>query len=804
MVLIIGEPGIGKSRLLRACKKRLSDAPHLWLECAGSPYHRHTPFHAIAEMLKQGPEWQSAESTHDRIKTIERSLKLAQLSLSETFPLIASLLHLPLPEQYTAPDLLPDAQRKHTLSILVTWLLAATQLQPVVFVAEDLHWADPSSLELLELLAKQASTARILLLATARPEFRTPWPLLAHHMQMTLPRLSATQTRKMTQYIARKKLLTPELIDALIIRTEGVPLFIEELSTTALEASDFRTPPLYTLPSTLHDSLIARLDRLGSAKKVAQIVAVFGRQCSYRLLCQVVSLPKAELDRALLQLSETELLYQRGQSPDLHYVFKHTLIRDAAYESLLKRDRHQLHKQVFQVLTETLDETVVEPEVTAYHAKAAGLTTEALTHYERAATQARARSAHIEAVAHLRQAIALLESLPRDEDHRAREVTLQLTLGGSLSSTLGFGHPELEEAFTHARMLCDQGKTDPRLATALLGLSLTHSARGEPAEGEALANRIFQFEAKAKTPALLIAAHGRIALPQHFQGRFAPSLNHAQQALSIYNSSGIHRQATLMLDQDWLVTAHVWVAWNQWHLGYPERALAASHQAIDQAQNGEYPLAVGAALCWGAAVYGWRGDIQSLRERANELISLANRQSMPVYLGWGKVLLGWSLIQSDPEAAINTISESAGLLAETGNLTGTEMQIRFLVEAMRAAGQAAEALPVLDKALDFAERTGVHRGDAELHRLRAEIMLEIEPDNVAEAETQLNLALKIAQAQEARSFLRLAATSLARRWLKQNKQQAAHTLLTPAYQWFTEGFDTYDLIQAKALLKELS
>jgi len=796
VVLVTGEPGIGKSRLLHAFREQLVDEPRLWIECAASAYHQHTPFHAVVEMLRNALAWRGDESLEDRLRTLEQSLTRSQMPLDEAVPLVAPLLGLPVPERYAPLGLLPDAQRKRTIATLVTWLSGAARLQPVVLVVEDLHWADPSSLELLELLVREVANARVLVLGTARPEFREPWPLLAHHAQIVLPRLSAQQVREMAKHVAKEKTLTPALVDALIARTEGVPLFVEELSTAMLEEGDLRIGPVRPLPGTLHDSLVARLDRLGSAKEVAQIGAVLGRHFSYGLLRTVAALPESELEAALGRLADAELLYRHGQPPEATYAFKHALVRDAAYESLLKRSRQGLHGRVFHALT--AEGLAVEPEVTAQHAEAAGFVAEGIAHYERAGAQARARSAHAEAVAHSRRAIAMLGTLPEDEDRRTRELMLQLAIGGSLMATRGSGHPDTEAALARALSLCDQGGSDPRLAPALLGLSLVHSLHGNPDEGVALAERVLRLGEESGSPTLLVGAHARIAHPLYYQGSFASSLTHAERAIAVYGAAGVERHAAQMLDQDWVVTAHCWRAWNQWHLGYPDRAWDAAGHALDLARTSAYPLALGGALTWACVLYGWRGDGQLLREHVEELVSLSERQSMPMYLGLGKALLGWSLVGLDPTAAVATLYEGIELFVGTGIVAGTGHLACFLAEALRAAGRLADAIRELDEALAVAERTGMRHEVAELHRLRAAILLELEP--TSEAETLLHRALEIARAQGAKSYELRAATSLARHWQRLGRNAEARALLSPVYEWFTEGFDTRDLQDAKALL----
>src|SRR5215469_352468 len=339
LALVVGEPGIGKSRLVEEFRVRIKDEPHLWIECAGEQFSANTPFHAVIQILDQGLGWRGDESKEERVGQLERSLELAGLKLGEAAPLIAEMLNLPIPEKYPPLMFAPDQKRRRLLANLAAWVLNVARLQPVVIVLEDLHWVDPSTLELMQTLVEQAATAPLLLLYTARPEFRAPWPMRAHHLQITLNRLSERHTREMIAGVAARTALAKEVIDAVVKRTDGVPLFAEELTRLMLEGDGHRLAR--EIPVTLHDSLMARLDRLGRAKEVAQVGAVLGRAFSYELLRAVSSMPQAGLQAALTKLTDAELIYARGIAPEAQYQFKHALIQDAAYNALLKRKRRE-------------------------------------------------------------------------------------------------------------------------------------------------------------------------------------------------------------------------------------------------------------------------------------------------------------------------------------------------------------------------------------------------------------------------------------------------------------------------------
>src|SRR5207245_4657095 len=449
VVLITGEPGIGKSRLVQALCDELAAAPHTRIECQGAPVFQNTPFHPVEDMLRQGSAWRGDESAAERLQGLERALELAGMRLPEAVPLVAPLLSLPVPEHY--PPLLasPEQQRRKLLATLAAWLFGLTRVQPVLFVVEDLHWVDPCALGVLGLLAEQGATAPLLLLFTTRPEFSAPWPSRAHHAQMTLNRLSRREARAMVTRVAGETLLPADTVETLVQRTDGVPLFIEELTRLVRQrgagVGGRDGAAVREIPATLEDSLRARLDQLGPARDVAQVAAVIGREFSYTLLQALLRLRDPELQAALEALAGEELIYARGLPPEATYRFKHALVQDAAYASLLKSRRRELHGRVARVLAEQFVEVAeTRPEVVAYHYEHAGEAARAVTYYQRAGEQAGARSAHEEAAVHLRRGMALLPALPEAAERNRREAHLQLALGASLIAVRGYSHPETE------------------------------------------------------------------------------------------------------------------------------------------------------------------------------------------------------------------------------------------------------------------------------------------------------------------------------------------------------------------------
>jgi tetratricopeptide (TPR) repeat protein len=659
-------------------------------------------------------------------------------------------------------------------------------VQPVVAVLEDLHWADPSTLELQALLVEQAATAPLLLLYTARPEFRAPWPLLGHHAQLTLNRLSRPQVREMVEQVAAHPTLPAEVMDTMMTRTDGVPLFIEELTKAVLE--DRGSASVRMIPTTLEDSLRARLDRLGPAKDVAQLGAVIGREFSYALARAVSPLSEVDLQRALTQLTDAELLYARGTPPAARYVFKHALVRDAAYASLLKTHRRVLHRAIAAALTEGSSATVeMQLEVLALHYTEAGDTEPALAAWQRAGEQAASRSAHEEAIGHLRQALALLATLPESAERNAREIALLFALATSVIRTRSLAHPDFEAVIERAEVLCEAIGDRAQLVWVLASRANYHVNRGELDRGIALAEQGLELARQTGARAPLVNPRSVLGQALFYRGNFAASLEHLRHAVAADGEP---------------VSS---VAWCSWLLGYPDRALQQVREAVEFERLRS--LYLGEALVSETVVHWMRGDAACQQEAAREVIALGGATD-PFMRGVGGAFHAAAVAAAGAgEMALAEITDALAQAAGTGSQAGAPVLIQLLATVQQAAGQSAEALATLEMALAVSAQTGQPFHDAELNRLKGEITLIESGESSGErediAETCFRRALEIARRQEAKSLELRAATSLARLWQHQGKRDAACALLAPVYGWFTEGFDTRDLKDAKALLEEL-
>ncbi len=672
-----------------------------------------------------------------------------------------------------------------------------------------LHWVDPSTLELLGLLAEQGATAPLLLLFTTRPEFSAPWPSRAHHAQMTLNRLSRREARALVTRVAGETPLPADTVETLVQRTDGVPLFIEELTRLVLQrgagvVGGRDGAAVREIPATLEDSLRARLDQLGPARDVAQVAAVIGREFSYALLQAVLPLRDPELQAALDALASEELIYTRGLPPEATYLFKHALVQEAAYAALLRSRRRELHRAIARALSERFPAIAEEqPEVLGHHYAEAGEIEPAIVHYQRAGERAAARSAYEEATVYLRRAIQLLATLPASAERDGREAQLQLALGASLIAVRGYSHPETEAAYDRAVNLCDAVGDVVQRASALAGLCNFYIVRGELGRGFALAERILELVRETGEDVPLVLGHEGVAIVEFVRGEFASALKHSEQAAAIYDPSR-HQVTTVLPGADQGVAVRDWAAASLWCLGYPDRALERAREAIDMARSLAQPFSLCHALYAAANLHWFRRDVESQRELTDQLIALGETQGFSLWLAAGKIHRGATLaISGAGGIAVAEVVEGLTLWGSIGHQLTAPEALALLAGVQQAAGQLAEALGVTETALAVAEQTGQRFWDAELHRQKGELLLQSQAGSEAEAEQLFRRALEIARAQEARSFELRAATSMARLWHCQGKDAEARALLAPVYGWFTEGFDTRDLVEAKALLEEL-
>ena len=817
VVLLSGEAGIGKSRLVQVLTDQVAAEPRAWLTpCQCSPYHQHTALYPLIDLLERVVlRFEREESPQQKLGKLEGFLVQYGLPLAEAVPLFAALLSLPLPADYAPLTVSPEQQKQQTLHALLTILLRIAAQQPVLFVMEDLHWVDPSTLELLSLLVDQGPTARILALFTFRPDFSPPWTGRAHLTQLTVNRLPRRQAVEVIRQVAHGKVLPPEVVEQIVAKTDGVPLFVEELTKMVLESGllqerDERyalTGPLHPLaiPATLHDSLMARLDRLAAVKALAQLGATLGREFSYALLRAVAPWDEEIVHQGLHQLVAAEFLYQRGVPPQATYTFKHALIQDVAYQSLLRSTRQQYHQRIAQVLEAQFPETVAtQPELVAQHYTAAGCTEQAMPYWQRAGQHASDRSAHLEAISHLTTGIELLKTLPETPERTQQALTLHIALGAALQMAKGQAAPEVEHAYTQARALCQQVGETPELVPVLFGLWRFYVVRPQLHTARELGETLLRLAQRADDPALAVIAHYALGATWFCLGALPAARQHLEEAIARYTPDQ-RRAPVFRMGQDPGVACRVYAALTLWLLGYPEQALARLHEALALAHELSHPYSLAFARCWAAYVSQFRRDVPAVHEQAEAAVALATEQGFPLWAAMGTILRGWALaMQGQGEEGMAQVRQGIAAYRATGAALLVPYFCTLLAEVSAHLGHPEDGLQALAEAHTLVEQQEERWWEAEICRLRGVLLLRQPGTPQAEAEAWLQRALDVARRQEAKSLELRAAMSLSRLWQQQGKQAEAHALLAPIYGWFTEGFDTADLQEAKVLLEALA
>ena len=546
VVLLSGEAGIGKSRLVRALIEQLAETPLTHLEYRCSPYHQHTALYPVVDLLQRSLRFDRTTSADEKMTRLETLLHEHRLDLQEHLPLLASLLSLSPPaDRYPPLQMSPQQQRQRTLDMLLALTLARAKQQPVLCIVEDLHWIDPSTLEWLGLLIDQGPTARILTLMTCRPTFQAPWSGRAHVTSLTINRLLPRQVAQMARAIGGADVLPADLLDQIVAQTDGVPLFVEEVTKFVLasqrlhgQAEEASTHALsaVTIPTTLHDLLMARLDQMGVAKGTAQLAATIGREFGFALLHAVASVEEETLRQDLRRLVDAELLYQRGVGAQATYVFKHALIQEAAYTSLLRRTRQHYHQWIAQALeTQFIEVAMAHPELVAHHYTEAGLRAQALPYWQHAGQQARERSAHVEAIAHLTKGLALLTTLPDTPERARQELSLHIALGATLAATKGYGNTEAERVYSRARELCQQLGETLQLFPVQWGLWTCYIVQAKQQLAREVGTQLLSLSQHVQDATFLLEAHMTLAGSLHDLGEFTPARHHWDHSLACYD-----------------------------------------------------------------------------------------------------------------------------------------------------------------------------------------------------------------------------------------------------------------------------
>jgi class 3 adenylate cyclase/predicted ATPase len=795
-VVISGEPGVGKSRLVLEFQERARQDSHSWFECHCSSYTRHTAFRPVLELVEQGLGLRGGEGPTERLARLRRGLEVLRIDEDDAVPVLARALSIPPEAGFTPPTISPAQQRRRMLELFTEWALRLTQLQPTVVLVEDLHWADPSSLELFERLIERSTRTSLMMVGTARSEFESQWPTQPGLSKLELAPLDESYVRQLIGGLRPGQQLPVSLVEHVIRETAGIPLFAEEMTKSLLESGllaagegSFEAGSLpLDIPASLSDSLMARLDRLSAAKRVAQHAAIIGREFDEALAEEVVDMSPDLVRHGLARLVQEDVLISSGGPPNPTYVFKHALIQDAAYGSLLKRTRRQLHERAAKALERRRagGDQEPSPEVVGRHYEAAGCFEEAVALYREAAEQAVRQSAHREALAHLTRAIRLIGELPDEESWHAVEADLQAALASSVIATRGYADAEVERAYERARALYELLGDQRQVGFSLAGLSLYYFNCGEVERGAALASQALELAVDAGDETLGVLARVQVAVPTFYQGRFAAALEHAEAAAAAHDRER-HRWLGYRFGADQGVAAHCFAALSLMRLGYPDRALARARDAVELGHQLSDPYNLAYALFFETAVHWNRGDADTQVLTAAQVLAVAEEQEFKLLIGLGRMMraAGRAVMTGD-QSYLEEVYAGSGIAAGTGFRGGLPAFVCLVAEAQQAVGLFEAALGTVTVALSAAEETGQHYWDSELHRLRGEL---------AGDDSELRRAIEIARAQNAAWPELRAAVALARRLGAPGRE-----LLAPIYERFEEGFSTRELREAAELL----
>ncbi|HTO66634.1 MAG TPA: AAA family ATPase [Bradyrhizobium sp.] len=815
VVLISGEAGIGKSRLVLALRERLQAMPVKVVSYACSPHHTNSPLFPFVSELERAARFTPDDSSERRLRRLEKLLGEDGGDLpGETLPLFADLLGISSEPQGAVRDLSPQQRKARLFRTLMMRLERVAAGGPILMVLEDAHWLDPTSRELFDQIVNRLQGLPVLLVATFRPEFPLPWIGLSHVTPVTLNRLPEAQVLALIDQITDGKALPEELLGQILARTEGVPLFTEELTKAVLEAGIlcktgnryFLAGPLPSLaiPLTLHDSLMARLDRLAPVKEVAQIGACIGREFDHALLAAVVAIPESDLNEALDRLVAAELVFRRGIAPAMSYVFKHALVRDAAYESLLKRRRQELHARIAAAI-ETLFPQLVEaqPELVAGHLTEAGLADKAIANWLRAGQLATDRSANMEAIAHLRSGLACAEALAPGETRSRFELSLQLALGGPFIATKGFASSEAETAYRRAQQLSFELHCEPDLGAALRGLGHVYHVRGELRRAAGLVDETVALARRIGDPAFLAEA-------DHFAGGFSFHVGRFQTARALLLRSaqageyhGHYHSPVYGINMS--VFCRAYASHCDWQLGYPARGLRLAEEAVALARETSHPFSIALALDYLAMLHQFRRDPEAALKAATEAGEICAEHRFDYYGAWSGLVRAWAIAETGRlDEGIAAYEAALEDFRRTNAGLRLPHYLMLLASLQGKAGRVISALRLIDQAIAIADTNGESWCNCELHRQRGELLLLTDGENAADrADAEFRLAVETATGQGAKLGELRASLSRARLHVARGRRQFARELLGPICAWFSEGFETCDLLEANSLLADL-
>ena len=817
VVLVSGDAGIGKSRLVKVLEEYVAQDPQAWLTpCQCSPYHQNSALFPLIDLLERFVlQFEQDDSPAKKLSRIEGFLAQYGFELPEVAPVFCDLLSVPVDQKYPPSTLSPERQKQLIFETMIGVLQEIASRQPLLLVMEDLHWADPTTLEFLNLLVDQIATSRIFSLFTYRPNYNPSYPPRAYITNLILHRLTLGKSVDMVRHISAGKALPSEVLEQILTKTDGVPLFIEELTKMVLESGLLREEEnAYTLtgrflplkiPLTLQDSLMARLDRLASVKELVQICAILGREFSAEMLIAVRPGHEEMIQRGLEQLVDSELLYQRGVFPKATYIFKHALIQETAYQSMLRNNRRKFHQQIADMFISHFPELVTsQPEIIAHHYTEAGIGKVAISYWQQSGRRAVERFANEEAIAHFTKALEILSSLPENAERTQNELELLLAIGPSLIAIKGYAARAVEQNYLRARTLCQQTRDRTELFHVLWGLWGLYVVRANHQEARDVARELLKLADGGQDTIYQMESHLTLGGALFCLAEFVSASEHLEQGAKLYEPDK-HTSYTSLFAADLGVFCSAWGSHPLWHIGYPDRALMRSRDALKLAEKLAHPFSIALSLDYAAIVHQFRREPKAAYQRAEAAITVCEEHNFAYYLGWAKIIKGWALAEHrDYEEGRNEIQQGLNKLRGTGAKRSLPYYLSLLAETYGKSGQIEEGLQIISEAFVELQNIDERWWEAELLRLKGVLLLKQSKPDAKRAEASFRQALDVARRQHSISLELRAAISLVRLKQQQGMHNNSRQLLAEVYSRFTEGFDTPDLKRANGLLRELS